>query len=208
MESYCDAEKIFHNLTNLLRCEKNHRMKLSDVEHLVKNEGKTLLCSLLQSHINDRGDGDVGDFIVGSDGIPRHYKRLGKREIKTIFGKITIQRTGYSAKGTSTLYPKDAQLNLPRNSYSFALKKFVVQEVIKSSFDSAIGTINRLVGITVPKLQAEIIATESAVDFDQYYYDKKKKQEKDGDILVMTIDGKGIVMIKDSLREGTKKGPN
>lgn len=115
---------------------------------------------------------------------------------------------GYYKPECRTFFPLDAQLNLPRNSYSFFLQKLIVLEAIKGSFDEAIETAERTIGIAVPKRQAEKIVLQVSKYFDSYYRDKKQRNniEKDNTpFLILTIDGKGIPMIKGSLREATKK---
>jgi hypothetical protein len=63
---------------------------------------------LLQGHADERGLGDMGDFIKGSDGIVRTHKRIRERQIKTLFGTINIKRIGYSSRGRNSLFPKDS----------------------------------------------------------------------------------------------------
>ena len=39
------------------------KMKLSEVESLISNEGRELLCRLLQYYVDEHGLCDVGDFV-------------------------------------------------------------------------------------------------------------------------------------------------
>jgi len=46
-------------------------MRLSEVESLINVEGRELLGSLLQANVDERGDGNVGESVLGSDGYRR-----------------------------------------------------------------------------------------------------------------------------------------
>ncbi len=203
-----NSESKFHKLTGLLLSRDVQRMKLENVELLVANEGRELQRSLLEEHVKVRGIGNVVDYVIGKDGVVRGYKQITERKVKTIFGVITIRRMGYYRPGFKTFLPLDAQLNLPKDSYSFSLQKLVVLEAIKGSFDEAVETVERTIGIAVPKRQAEKIILHVSKYFYSYYRDKKQKSDciKDNSpLLVLTIDGKGIPMRKGSLREATQK---
>ena len=183
------------------------KMRLSEVESLINLDGRELLCSLLQANVDERGDGSVGEFIIGSDGYIRNHKRLCVRALKTLFGTIKIKRMGYSSRNVGSLFPKDGQLNLPNESYSFSLQKLLVYEVIKGSFGEAVETIERLIGIIIPKKQAEKIVLKAAKDFYNFY-DRSTSignTKDNSSLLIITLDGKGVVMRKEDLREVTKK---
>ena len=91
------------------------------------------------------------------------------------------------------------------------MQKLIALEAIKGSFDEAIETVERTIGIAVPKRQAEKIILHASGYFDSYYNDKKQKNNHEKGnprLLILTLDGKGIPMIKGSLREATKKKAN
>ncbi len=203
-----NSKNRFHELTDLLISRDVQRMKLNNVENLVANEGRELQRSLLEEHVRARGIGDVVDFVIGKDRVVRGYKRIIERKIKTIFGVITIRRMGYYRPKIKPFFPLDAQLNLPKDSYSFSLQKHVVHEAIKGSFDEAVETIERTIGIPVPKRQAEKIILHVSKYFYPYYRDKNPQSNSakyNNPLLVLTLDGKGIPMRKGSLREATQK---
>jgi hypothetical protein len=80
------------------------------------------------------------------------------------------------------------------------------EEVARSSFDEAVLCIARTTGGKVPKRQAEALAIEVSQDVEAFY----ASGEADGseltlDPLVMSLDGKGIVMRREDLREATKR---
>jgi hypothetical protein len=180
-------------------------MRLSEIESLIDLDGREILCSLLQANVDERGDGNVGESIIGSDGYFRNHKRLSERKLKTLFGTIKIERVGYSSRNVGSLFPKDGQLNLPNESYSFSLQKLLVYEVIKGSFGEAVETIKRLIGIIIPLKQAEKIVLEAAKDFYNFYDRSVSTAHFQDNLLIITLDGKGVVIRSEDLRLATRK---
>ena len=96
-------------------------MRQSEVESLLTDEGRELLGSLLQASVDQRGDGNVGEFVIGGDGEVRSHKRVSERQLKTLFGTRKLKRFGSSSRNVGSRFPKDGQLNLPKESYSHIL---------------------------------------------------------------------------------------
>jgi hypothetical protein len=126
------------------------------------------------------------------------------------FGDVTVRRLGYSGAGLESVFPLDAMLNLPPNKYSQGVRRKAGLEVAKGSFEEAVKAIQEGTGAEVPKRQAEELSRAISADFDEFY--ARRRVEKDGrpvaeasDLLVMSTDGKGIVVRKQDLREATRK---
>jgi hypothetical protein len=100
-------------------------------------------------------------------------------------------------------------LNLPVELYSHGLRERVGEAVAAGSYESAIEQIDRHSGGHVPKRQAEEMAQVLAVDFDRFYQQREMvtepgpQQKSKPDLLVMSVDGKGIVMRHEDLRDCT-----
>ena len=101
------AEEKFCKMTDFLKDKRSCNIKLSDLENYTNKNGRELLRHLLTGHLNKRGMGDIGQTVVGSDGVNRTHKRIRTRTIKCLFGKIEIKRIGYSHRNISSLFPLD-----------------------------------------------------------------------------------------------------
>ena len=203
------AEQQFLKLTERLSSDDTMSMRHSALENLITIEGRELLRLLFEEQIKLRGYCDVGASITGSDGIIRTHKRIRKRTLISVFGAVDIERMGYGSRGEASLFLKDAILNLPMDSYSHGIKRLMAKETAKSSFDEAIDTIKEMTGVLIPKRQAEIMARKMVGDFDQFYLNQSLSESNhivDAlPIVVLTTDGKGIVMRREDLRALTKK---
>ncbi len=206
---FAASTEKYLELTGCLESSESYSMTHSDLENFLSGEGRELMCRLMEDHLRIRGRGDnMWKSVVGSDGIERSYKQLRKRSMITVFGKVTIRRTGYSAPGESSLFPLDGVLNLPKGIHSYGIRKALALEVSKSSFSEAADSLRRQSGVTVHKRQAECLTRKAARDFDEYYEKTcrlRSEEAKNLPLLILTADGKGIVVRNEDLRDETRK---
>jgi hypothetical protein len=183
-------------------------MEQGEVEELISHEGTELLRRLLQEHLDRRAAQETKrEGVKGPDGVlRRHVREACQRSLMTLFGEVTVQRLGYGAPGEESVFPLDGELNLPRDSYWHGLRRRLAEEVARSSFDEAVLSIERTTGGKVPKRQAEALAAEFSQDFEAFYASRGSDEpEPTLDPLVMSLDGKGIVMRREDLREATRR---
>jgi hypothetical protein len=206
---FAASERVFSNLTTRLSSRETLEMTHGDLERLLDKDGRELIRQLLQDHLDYRGPGVVRGDVVGARDVRRPHARMRERKLETIFGTVTVSRTGYSAHGEETLFPRDAELNLPPELYSHGVQRRAADEVIKTSFDQAVAALASTTGASVPKRQIEELAGRAAEDFDAFYEgrsaDSVRETAKTGEILALSTDGKGIVMRPADLREATRK---
>ena len=183
-------------------------MTHSELERELEKKGRELMRTLLQEHLDNRGPGQCDDPGEGADGVKRPRIRPQQRELETVFGTVSVERAGYGQEGVESLHPLDAELNLPNERYSLELRRRVAEEAAKSSFDETHESIERNTGGHVPKRQIEELAMRAAQDFDVFY---QRRQALPGEcqgsssILAISVDGKGVTMRTEDLREQTRK---
>ena len=210
IELYADAVAQFERLLGRLTHEETQGVTHGDLEALVQAEGSELLRRLIQGHLDQRSAQEpIRDRVVGEDGIPRTHRREGcRRHLESRFGEVMVTRRGYGGRGLDSVFPLDAQLNLPPDKYSHGLREVLVEEVIQGSFDEAVDHLGRSGGGRMAKRQAEEVAVHLSEDFDAFYDQPLAPLREAGDerkILVISADGKGIVMHPDGLREATRR---
>src|SRR5438270_5551460 len=85
--------------------------------HLIESQqqakGREVQRLLLQTHLQNRGNGDVGPALHLPDDVLYSHRRLGKRSLTTVFGTVEIVRTGYSRPGMPSIFPLAQALVLP-----------------------------------------------------------------------------------------------
>ena len=206
-EPFDTARDKFEEIVDELCSPAALEMAHGELETLISTEGMELLRQLLQGHLDFRGIGDVGTEVAGTDGVVRTHRRLGSRRLISVFGPVSITRMRYGGRGTTSLVPLDAELNLPEEVYSHGVRKRVAEEVAKNSYDETVDSMAKTTGAVVPKRQAEELAVRASADFEAFYQAREvvAEEESAGEILVISVDGKGIVMRTEDLREQTRK---
>src|SRR5450755_3728996 len=139
--------------------------------------------------------------VVGDEGVARGRVESGHvRALETVFGTVSVERLAYRAPGVGNLHPADAALNLPVERHSHGLRKLTALEAARGSFQDATDAILRQTGQLLGKRQVEELASLTAMDFEDFYETRRPARSKPGELLVLSCDGKGIVMRSDALR--------
>lgn len=207
-KSFAASQGKFEELIEHLQSPESQSMSHSELERELEARGRELLRQLYQDHLKVRGPGAVEEPVEGADGVERPVARLHTRSLKTIFGPVEVERMGYGAEGVESLHPQDAALNLPPELYSHQVRRRAGEEAAKNSFDEVVQSLERTTGAEVPKRQAEQLVQRAAQDFDAFYearQGQKAPESVTGPVLVISVDGKGVCMRPEDLREATRK---
>ena len=183
-------------------------MRESDLERELNRRGQELMRKLLQGHLDQRSPGEAAGPVEGADGVERSERRLHDRQLETTFGTVAVERLGYARHGHDSLHPLDASLNLPAERYSLEVRRRVAEAAASRSFDEALFELSRHSGADVPKRQAEQLVARAAEDFDAFYAARRAAAGEpvaDESVVVLTFDGKGVVLHHEDLREATRK---
>ncbi len=174
------------------------QLPLHQIECEQQAKGREVQRLLLQAHLLQRGNGDVGPALLvqREDGQLRYsHRRPGTRSLTTIFGSVQLTRLGYSGPGSPTIYPLDQALALPARSFSYELQRRLVKAAVQNPFQESVPSIAELLGVSVSKRSLEEIVLDAAQDFDAFYR-QPFPATTGGSILVAAIDCKGIPMVK------------
>lgn len=202
---FTQAEEQFATLLSHLQSEEVQAMTHSELERELEEKGRELMRSLLQAHLATRSPGEASEPVRDAEGQQRTVRRLHERSLATVFGEVEVSRMGYGAEGADSLHPLDGELNLPAERYSHELRRRAAEQVAKGSYDEAVATLATATGTAVPKRQVEELVARAAQDFDAFYADKSAAPAAAGSLLVLSFDGKGVVMRREDLRPATQK---
>lgn len=211
MNAFEAAGALFFELVEALRSAEGRAMDLSQLEKLLVEGGQELLRKLLQGHMDLRSRDSVEGPVVGDDGKGRTDRHRRARKVETVFGEVEVDRERFQAEGLSGRAPLDGALNLPRERMSLSVRRRIAEECARGAYDAAVDCLRATSGAKVAKRQAQQAVERAAVDFEDFYRSRREAEtcpavaEADGSILVLTCDGKGVPMRKDSLREPTRK---
>jgi len=173
-----------------------------ELERRVDIDGRQLLCQVLQDHLDLRSHNEVRlDAVVDVDGVGRGGVEAGhERCLTSVFGEVTFNRFAYRGRGLPNLHPADAVLNLPVEHHSHGIRRLAAIEASRGSFDDAVEAVRRATGQGAGKRQVEALASRAAADFDDFYRLRRPPPAETADVIVLSCDGKGIVMRPGALR--------
>lgn len=205
-EAFHSSQEHFEELVKKLGSNETLQLDHADLESFLQHQGFELLRLLMQDHFTLRTNREQKVAVVNHEGVHLSHQRIGdSRQLETMFGTVELCRRGYYRPEVGSAHPLDRELNLPLDKYSHGLEERVAEESAKGSFDNVVEAIKKNTGGNVPKRQAEQLAVKAAGDFKTFYETRRAKEaEDDESLLVMSMDGKGIVMRTEDLREATR----
>lgn len=204
--AFRDAFLTFAVLVDHLDGAETRAADHATVERRIAKDGTELLRQMFEAWLTVRAGSEPQRDVVGFDDVRRTHHRAAVRSIESVFGEVQVKRDQVGARGHGALVPLDAGLNLPDGRFTFGVRERVVEEAISGSYDGAVETIRETTGASVAKRQAEELVVAAAVDFDEFYTASAARAATNStDLLVLTADGKGIVMRPDGLRDATRR---
>jgi len=202
------AREQFERMTTFLASGEARELPHEALEEWLTTEGRELQRRLLQEHLDLRASSErkLGE-ARGADGVGREEVRPLSRGLGSVFGSVRVWRLGYQADGVACLCPMDAGLNLPPELHSYGVRRLVALHAARSSFDEVVEELESVTGTAVHKRQAEELARAAAQDFGAFYAERCPATAgvSSRALLVLTVDGKGIVMRKEDLWEATRR---
>lgn len=203
-----DAKEHLEVIISELQSDHFFKKEHGDIEQHINKQGHELMRLLLEGYLQLLAAHEPLVSVSTPDTKEplNHVKKQTHRTLTSQFGDVTVTRKGYSQRHKASQFPLDERLNLSKDQYSDGIRQRVAIEALKSSFDNAIESIDTTTGGHVPKRQSLQLVQDVAQDFEAYYRQEHHKiPEETDDLLVLTFDGKGVVMRQDGLRACTRK---
>ena len=141
--------------------------------------------------------GSTAPPAVGADGITRSRPETGHRRLlSTLFCTVRVSRCAWRRPGAGNVCPADAAFSLPASRHSRSLARLAALEAARGSFEAAHAAITGRCGPVIGKRQAGQAVVKAAGDIAAFYAAR---------LLVISADGKGVVMRPEALRPATAK---
>ena len=203
--TFDQARAGFEELLGWLQGSGAAGLSHAELEEQLERRGRDLLRQLLQGQLDLRALREQrAEQVADADGIRHGAVEAGHtRPLTSIFGAVSVTRLAYRRRGHANLYPADAALNLPAERHSHGLRRLAAVEASRGSFEEAAAALGRATGASIGKRQVEGLSARAAADVDTFYATRPQLPAADGDVLVISADGKGIIMRPDSLRPAT-----
>ncbi|MFE4629789.1 ISKra4 family transposase [Streptomyces mirabilis] len=202
-------ESLMHTLSGGDASEWTH----AELEEHLDAGGRELLRQLLQDHLDLRARREEEQIrasgrpvVMGPEGQLRPWRETGhSRWLASVFGLVRVTRVAHRGPGVCNIHPTDAALSLPAGRHSMGLRRLAVTESVRGSFDQAQRAVERRCGKVLGKRRLEELVVAAAVDADDFYRARIPVPCSRQMPLVVQVDGKGVVMRPEALREATRR---
>lgn len=207
-ETFTASQALFTGLLDFAAGEPAAGLDHAALEEQLTSRGRELLRQLYQDHLDLRAQRErrLASVCDSAGHAHRIVEAVHERTLATVFGAVRVARLAYRAHGQANLHPGDAALNLPAEKHSHGLRRLAAVEAARGSFTEAVSATHRTTGVALGKRQAEELTVRAASDFAAFYATRRPPTPTDDtQLLVLQVDGKGIVMRPDALRPATAK---
>jgi hypothetical protein len=144
------------------------------------------------------GNGDQGETLALPDGRScQRLEQLHERRYVSIFGEFTLRRTAYGSREGQKMefVPLDNRLQLPESVFSYVLQDWDQAFCVEQAFGPSAQVISRMLGLRQSVDSLERMNEDmAALVLDFWEGRPKPKATEEGEVLVVSADGKGIVM--------------
>ncbi len=205
-DTFAATRERFEEMLGWLEGTESASLSHAELEDQVERRGREVQRLMFQDHLDLRALREKRVEAVDAEGLVHASVEPGHhRHLSTVLGTVSVERLAYRHLGASNLHPADAALNLPTELHSHGMRRLAAIESTRGSFDDASGAIERATGVSVAKRQVEALTAAAASDVEDFYAASAPDPDTSHDVLVISVDGKGIVMRPDALRPATAK---
>ena len=212
-DPFARSVSAFETLTATLSGGQGGTWTHAELEEHLDVAGRDLLRQLLQDHLDLRALREEGQVragarpvVLGPEGKVRPRLEPGHaRWLATVFGLVRVTRVAHRGPGACNVHPADVALSLPVGRHSMGLRRLAVTEAVRGSFDQAQEAVTRRCGKVLGKRRLEELVVAAALDVDDFYRTRIPVPCSADMPLILQVDGKGVVMRPEALREATRR---
>jgi hypothetical protein len=205
--AFAESRKCFGELEDWMASAEAAGLQHGELEDQLEVRGRELLRRLFQDRLDlTAAREERRHDVTGEDGAVRTRAESGRaRPLVTKFGQVIVSRIAYRSPGRSNVHLLDQALNLPEEKHSHGLRRLAAIEAARGSMEAAGAAITRATGVMMGKRQVEELARRCAAHVEAFYLSRVISPAPDSWPLILTFDGKGIVMLPGALRPATAK---
>ena len=197
------ARQEFEDILNYVQGNAQ-KQQLSEVEKGIFYSLLKLGLTLLVLFFQRKGTGYEGKVHRDKTGEKRFYHSIKHKTYLSIFGKVRIPRACYWKKNSREIYPLDAELNIPSTEYSYVLQEWGAALGTEESYKKSAQFLKNILGIPLWESTIETVMKNAYLDVPDFY-ETRQKPDNEEELLVATLDGKGVVMKKNQIEQKTPK---
>lgn len=189
---------VFADLKASMEAAAQQGLPAHEVELALWRQVLQLGHDLYARFLNLVGSGDMGESVALPNGCCcRRLEERHARRLVTIFGEFVLERTVYGSREGQKIefVPLDDRLQLPESPFSYVLQDWDQQFCVEEAFGKVASTLQRILGLRQSVDSLERMNVQMASHVQDYREERPMPAAEDeGEILVLSADGKGVVM--------------
>ncbi len=201
------AKKQFEQMLEYIRHATVEGKSIDEVERNLWQNILAMGRSMLQGYVEAQGSGDLGPTLEQEGRTVRRLDQCHDRRYVSVFGEIQIRRTVYGTreKQAHEVVPLDARLNLPASDFSYLLQEWDQSFCVQGSYAQSSQSVERILGLGQSIRSLEHMNRTMAQKVEEFWESQPTpKSEEEGEIVVVTADGKGVPMRREVVeKEGS-----
>src|SRR5262245_12291813 len=208
-QAFLKAQTQFLDLLAFVRQAGADGQRLDQVERGLFRQLLQLGFTLLTGCVGAAGD--VGPTATAPDG--RDCRRLPEphtRTYRSVFGALPIARYVYGTREGQQIehVPLDAALGLPAGESSYLLQEWAQRLCLKGAFAEAADSLHDLLGLR-PSVRSLEHMSQALAEPAAAFADSRPAPPPaaEGELLVLTADGKGVPMRRPAAADGPRRHP-
>ncbi len=202
------AKKEFELIEATVRQAAVDGQRIDLFEHDLWGQVLNLGRKLMQAFIELQGSGDLGSTLGYEGRTLNRLTKLHDRRYVSVFGEFMIERTVYGTRETQKheVIPLDATLGLPDSDYSYLLQEWDQAACVQNSYARSQQSIDRILNLGQSVRSLEAMNQSMANDVESFRNSEPPSPPgQEGEILVLTADGKGVPMRKEKPQDTPAK---
>lgn len=151
---------------------------------------------MLQAYVELQGNGDLGSTLEYQGRTLNRLDTFHDRRYVSVFGELLISRAVYGTRETQKheVVPLDATLGLPDSDFSYLLQQWDQSFCVQGSYSRSRQNIENILNLGQSVRSLEAMNQSMAEDVESFRAAEPPPLEEEGEILVLTADGKGVPM--------------
>lgn len=191
-------DSLFDELREQIRQDVDKGSPIHEMELVVWKHMLQIGHAALEQVFELLGSGDQGENVTLPDGrVVQRLEQTHERRYVSIFGEFQLQRTVYGSREGQKIefVPLDNRLELPDGPFSYVLQDWDQSFCVEQAFGPSAKVIERMLGIRQSVDSLERMNADMAKQVGEYRDARPTpKPAEEGEILVTSADGKGVVM--------------
>ena len=207
-QAFLKSQQQLQSVLDFIEQSASDGQRIDLVERELFSQLLAIGLTLLNGFVGSHGDGDAGEQVEVGQQQLRRMAQPHPRRYLSIFGELSICRVVYAVREGQKIQhaPLDQQLGLPAGEFSYVLEDWLQRLCVKESFTEAVTSLKSILGIASSQRAAEVMNQKMARQSEPFQLQQAPPpSEEEGEILVVTSDGKGVPMrrpLEQKIRDG------